>query len=84
MTSKELPNKEESERRVLEVAKQIKLARQINRFKCSGGEDGCYACRPFESVLRGEAEFVGEDDYKADVYLVPTAKKEEEMVSVIL
>lgn len=84
LTEKQLPNKEESERRVLEIAKQIKLARQINRFKCPGGEDGCYACRPFEMVLRGEAELVGEDEYKADVYILPTVRKEEELVSVIL
>lgn len=84
LTEKTLPDIKTSFNRVLEVAKQMKLARQINRFKCNNGEEGCMCCRPFEAVLRGEGEFVGEDDYRADVYMLPTVQKEDEMISVIL
>jgi len=84
LTEKPLPNFEESKKRILDVARQMKLARQINRFKCPKGEDGCMCCRPFESILKGEAELVGEDDYHADVYIFSTVAQEEELTSVIL
>ncbi len=84
LTEKTLPNVEEARVKVLDIARQMKLARQINRFKCHKGDEGCMCCKPFEAVLRGEAEFVGEDDYHADVYILPQVAKEDEMVSVIL
>ena len=84
LTEKTLPDIESARARVLEVARQMKLARQINRFKCNNGEEGCMCCKPFEAVLRGEAEFVGEDDYHADVYILPYIAKEDVMESVIL
>jgi len=70
LTEKSLPDLEESEKRVLEIAKQVKLARQLNRFKCKKGEDGCFACRPFEKVVSNEAKFVGNDEFGADVYII--------------
>jgi ATP-dependent helicase/DNAse subunit B len=84
LTEKTLPDIEAARARVLEVARQMKLARQINRFKCNNGEEGCMCCKPFEAVLRGEAEFVGEDDYHADVFILPYTPKEDVMESVIL
>ncbi len=64
----ELPNILEAYEKVYEVAKRIKLARQINHFKCP--HDGCFACRPFERVLKGEGKFVGESEYHQDIYVL--------------
>lgn len=65
---KKLPNLDESYDKVYKVAKRIQLARKINHFKCPKG--GCYACRPYEKILEGEAEFVGVSDTKQDVYII--------------
>jgi len=76
LTEKSLPNLEEAEKKILEIARQMKLARQLNRFKCKNGEDGCFACKSFESILRKEAKLVGQDEYKADVYIIPQVDEE--------
>ncbi len=79
---KTLPSLAEAEETVLNLAKQIKLARQLNHFVCKSG--GCYACTPFERVLKGEAEFVGVGEYDYDVYILPESKEEENQDSIIL
>lgn len=85
LTEKTLPDVEMARAKVLAIARQMKLARQLERFKCPRGEDGCWNCRPLESVLRGEAEFVGEDEYKYDVYVLKEKSVAlEEVESVIL
>ena len=81
LTDKQLPNLDEAYARVLEIAREIKLARQLNRLKCP--HEGCSACRPMEAIMNHEAEFVGVDEYKYDVYIVNNHKVEEEE-SVIL
>lgn len=78
LVKKELPDLEESEIKILKIAKQMKLARQLERFVCPNGNGGCRACRPYEMVLKGEAEFVGNDEYKADVYVINKPTKMEE------
>lgn len=84
LTEKELPDLAESHERVLEVGRQIKTARALQRFKCPNGDEGCFACRPMERVLKGEAELVGTNEYNTDVYLLPqsgvSATDEEESV----
>jgi len=73
-----LPDEKEAVNKVLKIAKEIKLARQLNRFKCPHG--GCKFCEPFEKILRGEAEKVGNDDIGREVYILPdqeTATEEE-------
>lgn len=65
----ELPDLETAHTRVLEVAKQIKLARKLELFKCK--KDGCFACRDYEAVLRGEAKLVGTDEMRRDIYIMP-------------
>jgi len=55
---------------ILKLAKEIKLARALNRFPCSRGDGGCPVCQPLEKVVRGEADFVGLDDYKREVYVL--------------
>lgn len=74
LTSKKLPNLEKSKEKVLKIAKQIKLARKLNRFKCPGGADGCPSCRPLEQVISGQAEFVGISGYNQDTYVIHNDK----------
>jgi len=69
LTKKKLPDMEKSFEKVYEVARRIKLARQINHFKCPEG--GCFSCRPYERILKGEGEKVGVSDTKQDLYILP-------------
>jgi ATP-dependent helicase/DNAse subunit B len=84
LTDKVLPDLEEGRKRVLEVAREIKIARQIERFKCPQGDAGCPDCRPFETIARGEAEFVGNDNYGADVYILPVMSDDENREGTVL
>lgn len=65
-----LPGLDESHRRVMAVAQRVKQARAEKVFSCLKGPEGCYACRPFEAIVRGEAEAVGVGSYQQDLYLV--------------
>lgn len=82
LEEKKLPNLEESHEKILRIGKQIKLARQFERFKCP--HNGCPACKPFEKILNNEAEFVGSDEYRADVYILNQSKSEEKEDGIIL
>lgn len=63
-----LPDLSLAHSEVLEVARRIKLGRQINHLKCK--TDGCFACRDLERVVNGEGELVGESDYRQDIYIL--------------
>ncbi len=76
IVEKSLPDLEEAHNQILKIAKEIKLARQLERFKCPHGEAGCYACKPFEQIFQGKAEFVGENDYRCDIYVMKQTKTE--------
>ncbi len=65
-----LPEYDKALAEVLEKARRIKEAREKGGFICPKGETGCYACRPFEKILRGEAEYLGVGEYNQDLYLV--------------
>lgn len=78
-----LPDSEESFAKVLKVAKEVKLARQLKKYDCPKGESMCFACRDMEKIVAGEAELVGEDDYRADVYVIER-KENDEPQSMIL
>lgn len=67
-----LPKLSDSETKILKIAKDIKLARSLSRFKCPQGESGCNHCRPYEAIIEGRAEFVGTNDFNQDVYVVST------------
>jgi ATP-dependent helicase/DNAse subunit B len=69
LTEKKLPDMEKSFEKVYEIARRIKLARQINHFKCP--KDGCFSCRPYERILKGEGEKVGISETKQDLYILP-------------
>jgi len=82
LQEKELPDLEEAHQQILAIAKQIKLARQLELFKCPS--DGCFYCKQFEKILRGEAELVGTNDYNQDVYILPSPAAKDEQESIIL
>jgi ATP-dependent helicase/DNAse subunit B len=85
LLEKELPDLEQSHEKVLAIAKKIKLARKLENFKCPQGAKGCFVCKPLESVIAGEAEFVGESQYGQDLYLIDKTKMSQtEDDSVIL
>lgn len=68
---KQLPDLQTAKEEVLRLAKQVKLARQLQLFKCKKGADGCSACQPLEKIVRGEGELVGENEYHQDIYILP-------------
>lgn len=84
LTPKKLPDLKESEEKILKIAKRIKLQKSLNKFDCPHGDGGCRACRPYESILRGEADFVGHDGYKADIYVLNKFPKNEDKDSIVL
>lgn len=67
-----LPSIEDSFKRVTEISRAIKEAREHGEgsFRCPNGEDGCFACKPFEKIIRGEAQFIGMGEMRQDLYLV--------------
>lgn len=69
-TEVKLPDLEEGRKAVLAVAKKVKEAREKKEFLCPQGGKGCFACLPFEKVVRGEAEFIGTGEYNQDVYII--------------
>jgi hypothetical protein len=83
LSPKELPDLFEAEQEILAIAKKVKLARQLERFKCPQGESGCWNCKPFEKILAGQAELVGVNDYNQDIYII-TQAAQEKPESVIL
>ncbi|MDD4988850.1 MAG: PD-(D/E)XK nuclease family protein [Candidatus Pacebacteria bacterium] len=65
-----LPDVDKAFADVLEKAKKVKEAREEKGFFCPKGEKGCFACRPFEKILKGEAECLGVGEYNQELYLV--------------
>jgi ATP-dependent helicase/DNAse subunit B len=74
-----LPDLLECEKRIMDVARQVKLARQLQRFKCPQ-QSGCSSCDSMEQIVRGEAEFVGVNAYNEDVYIARTAESGEDSI----
>ena len=83
LSREEIPDLEKDEERILDIAKKIKLARQLKVFKCPH-KTGCHACRPFEAIVRGEAQLVGQGSYREDVYILEDSIKHAQEQSVIL
>ncbi len=80
---KTLPDLSAAHAEILQIAKKVKLARKLGNFKCPHGEQGCFACREMEQVVRGEAEYVGENEYGQDMYILrrePDQKFEKESI----
>ncbi len=83
LTPQELPDLLEAHERVLQVAKQVRLARKLSLFKCPKGDSGCFSCRPLEKVIRGEAEFIGESEYRQDMYIIPRSSEDSKESEVL-
>lgn len=79
-----LPDLAEAHEQVLAVAKKIKLARKLERFKCPRGDGGCRFCHPLEKIVAGQAQKVGVNDYNQDVYILTPSEKQQADQSVIL
>jgi len=69
LVEKKLPNIKDSYKKIFEIAKEIKKVRAKNDFVCPKG--GCNACRPYERILKGEAEMVGVSETRQDIYILP-------------
>jgi hypothetical protein len=54
----------------MQQGKNAKAAIAAEPFLCPQGSAGCFACKPFEKILRNEAEFVGVGEYNQDLYMV--------------
>ena len=83
LTPKELPDPEEAREQVLKQAKQVKLARKLKKFECRQGGN-CFACRDLETIFSGQGELVGVNDYKQDVYIIPSEPEDDQPDSQIL
>jgi ATP-dependent helicase/DNAse subunit B len=69
-TAQALPDIAWAREKVLALARRVKVAREVRAYECPRGPAGCFACQPFEAILRGEAEYVGIGGYGQDAYLV--------------
>lgn len=63
-----LPDLKASEDQVLSVAKRMKLARQLDHFKCP--QNGCRYCVPLEEISKGKGKLVGVSNYNQDIYVI--------------
>jgi len=68
LSEKALPDRKQGLTSVVEIAKKVKQARLLGEYICKKG--GCFACIPFESIIRKEAEFVGVGGYNQDLYIL--------------
>jgi len=68
--SVKLPDVAKAQAEILEIARKIKTAREKQEFACPRGPEGCFACRPFEKILKGEAEYIGLGGYGQEMYIV--------------
>lgn len=76
-----LKNLDKAEEKILKIAKAMKLARQLKRFKCP--QNGCRYCLPLERILLGEGELVGIDEMDREIYIAPSAKQGEKQSRVL-
>lgn len=70
-TPVKLPDLDAAHSRVLGIAKQIKLARQFEKYSCKEGS-ACWACKPLQAIVNNQAEFVGKNDFGQDTYILPS------------
>jgi len=72
LSEKKLPDLATSRQKILDIGNRIKTARKLEVFSCPNGAGGCRECAPYERLLKGEGEFVGLDQYKTDLYILPS------------
>jgi len=81
-TEMSLPSLELAHKKILDIARQMKLARQLKKFICPKG--GCRSCAPFEKILQGKVRLIGFDEYNRDVYIMPEGTDIEDAQETIL
>ena len=54
-----LPDATKREKGARARASKVKVARENRAYECPRGSAGCFACQPYEAILRGEAEYIG-------------------------
>ncbi|OGK13350.1 hypothetical protein A3A93_03510 [Candidatus Roizmanbacteria bacterium RIFCSPLOWO2_01_FULL_38_12] len=74
-TSVKLPDEYGSYEKILDIAREIKAARQLEKFECAQG--GCQYCKPYEAILKGESEFVYVDSFNSDIHIIPQTSNED-------
>ena len=79
LTSCSLPESKDAYKKVLEIARKVKLARTLGKYACPQ-VNGCRNCKPMEKILKGEAEFVGNDEYNADTYILNETQEENSVI----
>lgn len=67
-TEVQLPFLDEAFNKVLTIAKKVKEIRLKREYVCP--KNGCFACMPFEAIIKGEAEFIGVGGYSQDMYVI--------------
>jgi len=82
-TEQKLPKTDESRELVLNIARKIKLARQLKKFDCPEGDSGCPYCRDIKRIADGEGKFIGYDSFR-DVYILKDEEIAEDNRSEIL
>lgn len=80
LTETKLPDADESYKKVLDIARKVKLARALGKYNCPTG--GCMHCKPYEAIINGQTEYVGTDEYNADIYISNSLESED--TSVVL
>lgn len=68
---KSLPDLEKAREKVLAVALRVKEVRENKAYNCPRGDAGCYACKPYEKIINGEATYLGVAGYGTDTYSLP-------------
>lgn len=81
MVETTLPDPQQAHETIMKIAREIQLMRKLNKLTCK--TNGCSHCEPYEKILRGEAEYVGENDFRQDIYVIPNVRTDEDD-SVIL
>lgn len=64
-----LPDFEDSHKKIMNVALQIKELRKAGKYLCQ--KDGCFACRPLEDIVNGKAKYIKTSGYQ-DIYIHST------------
>lgn len=78
LTPCELPESQDAYKKVLEVARKVKLSRTLKKFSCPTG--GCRNCKPYESVISGNAEKVGQDEYGTEIFILNESNEEDQSI----
>lgn len=65
---KALPDIDQAKEKVLKIAMQVKEAREQKNYLCHQGEKGCFACKPYEMIVSGNAKYLGVGGFGQDMY----------------